>query len=68
MNTESISWNSDQSAEHDANRNPKHWGNPYNQHGELDTQQRSTFAHGYHGLELAMPVLKDKQQAALGEG
>ncbi|UTW01195.1 hypothetical protein KDW99_08745 [Marinomonas rhizomae] len=44
--------------------NPKHWRNPYNQHGELDTQQRSVFAHGYHGFELAMSVLKDKQQAA----
>ncbi len=44
--------------------NPKHWHNPYNQHGELDTQQRSVFAHGYHGYELAMSVLKEKQQAA----
>jgi len=44
--------------------NPKHWRNPYNQHGELDTQQRNVFAHGYHGFELAMSVLKDKQQAA----
>ena len=44
--------------------NPKHWRNPYNQHGELDTQQRSVFAHGYHGYELAMSVLKEKQQAA----
>ena len=44
--------------------NPKHWRNPYNQHGELDTQQRSVFAHGYHGFELAMSVLKDKQKAA----
>jgi hypothetical protein len=44
--------------------NPKHWRNPYNQHGELDTQQRNVFAHGYHGFELAMSVLKDKQKAA----
>jgi hypothetical protein len=44
--------------------NPKHWRNPYNQHGELDTQQRNVFANGYHGYELAMSVLKDKQQAA----
>ncbi|MCW4629617.1 MULTISPECIES: hypothetical protein [Marinomonas] len=44
--------------------NPKHWRNPYNQHGELDAQQQSVFAKGYHGFELAMSVLKDKQQAA----
>ena len=43
---------------------PKHWRNPYNQHGELDTQQRSVFAKGYHGYELAMSIIKDKQQAA----
>ncbi len=43
---------------------PKHWRNPYNQHGELNTQQRSVFAKGYHGFELAMSIIKDKQQAA----
>ncbi|RBO82591.1 hypothetical protein [Marinomonas aquiplantarum] len=43
---------------------PTYWRNPYNQHGELDTQQRSVFAKGYHGYELAMSVIKTAQQVA----
>ncbi|MBJ7539849.1 hypothetical protein [Marinomonas transparens] len=44
--------------------NPQHWANPRTQHGDLQTDQRSVFIKGFHGYELAMSVLQNKEQAA----
>lgn len=44
---------------------PRSWANPRNQHGELQSDQRSVFIKGFHGYELAMSVpQQNKEQAA----
>ncbi|MGO2354024.1 MAG: hypothetical protein ACTH58_04750 [Marinomonas foliarum] len=46
--------------------NPQSWANPRNQHGDLQTEQRSVFIKGFHGFELAAQALQqnNKEQAA----
>ena len=44
--------------------NPTNWANPRNQHGELQTDQRSVFIKGFHGYELAASVLQHTTEQA----
>ncbi|WP_111639945.1 hypothetical protein [Marinomonas shanghaiensis] len=44
---------------------PRNWANPRNQHGDLQTEQRSVFIKGFHGFEIAAQALQqNKEQAA----
>tara|TARA_R110001606_G_scaffold208615_1_gene356077 strand:+ start:102 stop:569 length:468 start_codon:yes stop_codon:yes gene_type:complete len=45
--------------------NPRNWAKPRNQHGDLQTEQRSVFTKGFHGFEIAAQTLQqNKEQAA----
>lgn len=45
--------------------NPRNWANPRNEHGDLQTEQRSVFIKGFHGFEIAAQALQqNKEQAA----
>jgi hypothetical protein len=44
---------------------PRNWANPRNQHGDIQTEQRSVFIKGFHGFEIAAQALQqNKEQAA----